>query len=118
MWCVTVDFRHELQGTGTRSVRFGEQVTPKANFGIAAAGVLGMAGRSIMGRLRGVQVLAFVLGALLVVQPVVAMDYASALEKSLLYFEAQRSGKLPSDQRVSWRGDSALNDGQEQGVSF
>ncbi|KAG0610602.1 hypothetical protein M758_7G078000 [Ceratodon purpureus] len=77
-----------------------------------------MAGRSIMGRLRGVQVLAFVLGALLVVQPVVAMDYASALEKSLLYFEAQRSGKLPSDQRVSWRGDSALNDGQEQGIDL
>jgi hypothetical protein len=66
---------------------------------------------------RVVQVLAFVLGALLVTQPVVAMDYAGALEQSLLYFEAQRSGNLPADQRVTWRGDSGLNDGKQQGVS-
>lgn len=43
-------------------------------------------------------------------------DYGEALTKSLLYFEAQRSGKLPSDQRVQWRGDSALNDGKTAGV--
>nr|CAD7598376.1 unnamed protein product [Timema genevievae] len=37
-------------------------------------------------------------------------DYKDVLEKSLLFYEAQRSGKLPSDQKVTWRKDSALND--------
>lgn len=46
------------------------------------------------------------------------VDYATALTKSLLYYEAQRSGKLPSDQRVQWRGDSGLQDGKDAGVSF
>lgn len=46
-----------------------------------------------------------------------AFDYADALSKSLLYFEAQRSGRLPYNQRVSWRDHSALTDGLEQGVS-
>lgn len=43
-------------------------------------------------------------------------DYGEALTKSLLYFEAQRSGRLPYDQRVRWRGHSGLTDGLEQGV--
>lgn len=46
----------------------------------------------------------------------VSVDYGTALTKSLLYFEAQRSGKLPPNQRVQWRGDSALNDGKDAGV--
>jgi hypothetical protein len=29
---------------------------------------------------------------------------------SMLFYEAQRSGKLPADQRVTWRKDSALGD--------
>lgn len=45
-------------------------------------------------------------------------DYGEALSKSLLYFEAQRSGRLPYDQRVKWRGHSGLTDGLEQGVRF
>lgn len=43
-------------------------------------------------------------------------NYADALDKSLLFFEAQRSGKLPQNQRVKWRGDSGLTDGFKQGV--
>lgn len=50
-------------------------------------------------------------------QSSVSYDYGDALIKSLLYFEAQRSGKLPSNQRVQWRGDSALNDGKDAGVN-
>lgn len=46
-----------------------------------------------------------------------AFDYADALSKSLLYFEAQRSGRLPYNQRVTWRDHSGLTDGLEQGVS-
>ncbi|XP_028757979.1 endoglucanase 11 [Neltuma alba] len=47
-----------------------------------------------------------------------AFDYADALSKSLLYFEAQRSGRLPYNQRVSWRDHSGLTDGLEQGVDL
>ncbi|XP_059443129.1 endoglucanase 1-like [Corylus avellana] len=45
-------------------------------------------------------------------------DYADALEKSILFFEGQRSGKLPSNQRASWRGDSALSDGSSVNVDL
>ncbi|OWM83668.1 endoglucanase 14-like [Punica granatum] len=45
-------------------------------------------------------------------------DYRTALTKSLLFFEAQRSGKLPTNQRVKWRGDSALKDGSDAGVDL
>ncbi|KAB1202595.1 Endoglucanase 11 [Morella rubra] len=43
-----------------------------------------------------------------------AFDYADALTKSLLYFESQRSGRLPYNQRVTWRDHSGLTDGLEQ----
>jgi hypothetical protein len=35
-------------------------------------------------------------------------DYGQALSKSILFFEAQRSGYLPHNQRVTWRADSSL----------
>ncbi|KAL5794156.1 hypothetical protein ACOSP7_002750 [Xanthoceras sorbifolium] len=47
-----------------------------------------------------------------------AFDYADALTKSLLYFESQRSGRLPYNQRVAWRDHSGLTDGLEQGVDL
>ena len=37
-------------------------------------------------------------------------NYGEALRLSLLFYEAQRSGELPSDNRVPWRGDSSLGD--------
>ena len=37
-------------------------------------------------------------------------DYGQVLGLSWLFYEGQRSGKLPSNNRVPWRGDSALND--------
>lgn len=37
-------------------------------------------------------------------------DYAEVLKFSLMFYEAQRSGKLPKNNRISWRGDSALYD--------
>ena len=43
-------------------------------------------------------------------------DYAMALKKSILYFEAQRSGVLPPNQRVTWRENSGLFDGKANGV--
>lgn len=43
-------------------------------------------------------------------------DYADALAKSILFYEGQRSGKLPSSQRLTWRGDSGLSDGSSYHV--
>ena len=35
-----------------------------------------------------------------------------------LFYEAQRSGKLPADNRIPWRGDSSLFDGQQHAPSL
>lgn len=39
-------------------------------------------------------------------------NYTIALRKALLFFNAQRSGKLPRHNNVSWRGNSGMNDGK------
>ncbi|KMT06018.1 hypothetical protein BVRB_7g163480 [Beta vulgaris subsp. vulgaris] len=45
-------------------------------------------------------------------------NYRDALTKSILFFEGQRSGKLPPNQRVSWRKDSGLTDGADLHVDL
>jgi len=45
-------------------------------------------------------------------------DYATALGMSMLFYEAQRSGPLPANHRVKWRGDSALSDGSDVGFDL
>ncbi|KAF2358942.1 Glycoside hydrolase family 9, partial [Trinorchestia longiramus] len=45
-------------------------------------------------------------------------DYKEVLCMSFLFYEAQRSGVLPPDQRVTWRRDSALSDGQDNGLNL
>uniref|UniRef100_A0A0D6R7H6 Endoglucanase n=1 Tax=Araucaria cunninghamii TaxID=56994 RepID=A0A0D6R7H6_ARACU len=45
-------------------------------------------------------------------------DYGDALSKSILFYEAQRSGALPNNQRVNWRADSGLHDGKANGVDL
>uniref|UniRef100_A0A0E0EU42 Endoglucanase n=1 Tax=Oryza meridionalis TaxID=40149 RepID=A0A0E0EU42_9ORYZ len=46
-------------------------------------------------------------------------DYGDALAKSILFFEGQRSGRLPAaGQRAAWRGDSAVSDGGAAGVDL
>ncbi|MEV4744867.1 glycoside hydrolase family 9 protein [Streptosporangium sp. NPDC049248] len=47
-----------------------------------------------------------------------AFAYGEALQKSIWFYEAQQSGKLPSWNRVSWRGDSGLTDGQDVGLDL
>lgn len=45
-------------------------------------------------------------------------NYAEALQKSFLFYEAQRSGNLDeSTNRIDWRGDSGLHDGLD-GIYF
>ncbi|XP_039126047.1 endoglucanase 3-like [Dioscorea cayenensis subsp. rotundata] len=45
-------------------------------------------------------------------------DYRDALHKSILFFQAQRSGKLPDDQAIKWRTNSGLNDGSVENVDL
>ena len=42
-------------------------------------------------------------------------NYAAVLHKSLLFYEAQRSGRLPADNRIPWRGDAHVNDSGQDG---
>lgn len=58
------------------------------------------------------------MGMMVSVVGVASHDYGDALSKSILFFEGQRSGKLLSSQRMTWRKDSALRDGIEIGVSL
>ncbi|MBE9127593.1 MULTISPECIES: glycoside hydrolase family 9 protein [unclassified Coleofasciculus] len=44
-----------------------------------------------------------------------AFNYGEALQKSILFYYAQRSGDLPTTNPIPWRGDSALNDGADVG---
>jgi len=45
-------------------------------------------------------------------------DYAQALQKSIFFYEAQQSGKLPDFNRVEWRGDATTKDGRSAGVDL
>src|SRR5436189_181220 len=47
-----------------------------------------------------------------------AFNYAEALQKSIYFYECQRSGPLPANNRVEWRGPSGLNDGKDRGVDL
>lgn len=46
------------------------------------------------------------------------LNYGEALQKSFLFYEAQRSGTLPSNNRIEWRGNSALSDGADVGKNL
>ncbi|XP_021852458.1 endoglucanase 5 [Spinacia oleracea] len=56
--------------------------------------------------------------ALEAITMVAGFDYGEAVDKTLLFFEAQRAGKLPYDNRVKWRTDSGMRDGYSQGVDL
>ncbi|XP_061368369.1 endoglucanase 24-like isoform X1 [Gastrolobium bilobum] len=47
-----------------------------------------------------------------------AHDYDDALSKAILFFEGQRSGFLPQDQRQNWRANSGLSDGWTYNVDL
>ena len=47
-----------------------------------------------------------------------AFDYGEALQDSMFFYQAQRSGQLPPDNEVDWRGDSDLSDGSDNGVNL
>lgn len=45
-------------------------------------------------------------------------NYGEALQKSVLFYELQRSGDLPEKVRCNWRGDSGLDDGKDAGLDL
>lgn len=45
-------------------------------------------------------------------------QWATLLGEALYFYEAQRSGELPTNKRVSWRNSSALDDGREARVDL
>ena len=45
-------------------------------------------------------------------------NYGEALQKSLLFYELQRSGDIPEETRCNWRGDSSLKDGSDVGLDL
>ena len=45
-------------------------------------------------------------------------NYGEALQKSILFYELQRSGDLPEKVRCNWRGDSGLTDGADNGIDL
>ncbi|KAJ8429019.1 hypothetical protein Cgig2_014998 [Carnegiea gigantea] len=64
---------------------------------------------------------AVMLAGLLTLQALASVptyDYGDALDKTLLFFEAQRSGKLPYSNKVKWRANSAMRDGFSKGVDL
>jgi len=45
-------------------------------------------------------------------------DYGCALSSSMFFYEAQRSGRLPADNPVPWRGNAGLKDTAPNGNSI
>ncbi|HQA58316.1 MAG TPA: glycoside hydrolase family 9 protein, partial [Acetivibrio sp.] len=45
-------------------------------------------------------------------------NYGEALQKAIMFYEFQRSGKLPENTRNNWRGDSCLEDGADNGLDL
>jgi hypothetical protein len=50
--------------------------------------------------------------------PAPAFNYGEALQKALFFYDAQRSGDLPANFRIDWRGDAAMNDGADVGLDL
>lgn len=45
-------------------------------------------------------------------------SYGEALQKAIMFYEFQMSGKLPDNMRTNWRGDSCLSDGSDVGLDL
>ncbi|KAL2520399.1 Endoglucanase 10 [Forsythia ovata] len=48
---------------------------------------------------------------------VIVDKYANALSLSVQFFNVQKSGKLVNN-KISWRGDSAMGDGKEENLDL
>ncbi len=70
--------------------------------------------------MRSCGILAFLIASAAVgsAQEVSQRNYGEALQKTLYFYDAQRSGALGASNRVPWRGDSALTDGADNKVDL
>ncbi|MBV7335694.1 glycoside hydrolase family 9 protein, partial [Chloroflexi bacterium TSY] len=50
--------------------------------------------------------------------PTGPFNYAEVLQKAILFYEAQQAGDLPDWNRLTWRGDSSLEDGADRGLDL
>lgn len=46
------------------------------------------------------------------------LHWSTLLGNLLYFYDAQRSGPLPNNERVTWRNSSALDDGQDVGLDL
>ncbi|WP_319418747.1 glycoside hydrolase family 9 protein [Pleurocapsa sp. FMAR1] len=75
-------------------------------------------------KLRKSKILAGLLALIMVViisAPTISQtteNYGEALQKAILFYEAQQTGRLPEWNRVPWRGDATLEDGADVGVDL
>ncbi len=75
-------------------------------------------------KLRKSKILAGLLALIMVViisAPTISQtteNYGEALQKAILFYEAQQTGKLPEWNRVPWRGNATLEDGADVGVDL
>lgn len=47
-----------------------------------------------------------------------SFNYGEALQKAIMFYDFQRSGKLPEDKRDNWRADSGMDDGKDAGLDL
>ncbi len=75
-------------------------------------------------KLRKSKILAGIIALIMVViisAPTISQtteNYGEALQKAILFYEAQQTGKLPEWNRVPWRGDATLEDGADVGIDL
>lgn len=62
--------------------------------------------------------LTLTISSLLLLSSCKSRDYERHLELSLLFYEAQRSGPLPENNRIYYRHDSMLNAGYDAGIDL
>lgn len=48
----------------------------------------------------------------------ISQKYAQALKVALTFFPIQKAGKLPNDNPITWRGNSAMSDGNDVGADL
>ena len=81
-------------------------------------------GKQVLRKLRKSKISAGLLALIMVViisAPTISQtteNYGEALQKAILFYEAQQTGKLPEWNRVPWRGDATLEDGADVGVDL
>ena len=68
--------------------------------------------------MKAIQLFALIAASLIFLTSSKSRDYERHLELSLLFYEAQRSGPLPENNRIYWRHDSMLDAGYDAEIDL